>query len=233
MISQEPVSINPLSRLGFAADGVLEEGAFGAVAAPAGVGKTALLVQFALHAMLKGHPVLHVSLQDPVQKIGLWYREMFQNLAVHQKLHPIGGIWERILPFRFIMSFQVDGFSVPRLAERISDLTAQNIFHPRLMIVDGLRFQEGVAPVLADLKTFAEGCGLGVWFTVHTHRGDSNGSDGGQAVFGEFADYFAVILRLEPVGRDIQIRVEKGLPGPVPPLPLALDPTSLMILDAV
>lgn len=70
---------SPLSRLGLEdADGI-PEGGFGAVAAPAGVGKTALLVQLALHAMLKDEPVLHVSLQDPVQKIGLWYRSSFKT----------------------------------------------------------------------------------------------------------------------------------------------------------
>lgn len=233
MIGQDPVTENVLNRLGFIAEGVLDAGVFGAVAAPAGVGKTALLVQFALHAMLKDQPVLHVSLQDPVQKIGLWYREMFQNLAVYEKLHPVGEIWERILPRRFIMSFQVDGFSVPRLEERISDLTAQNIFHPRLMIIDGLRFQAGIETMLADLKTFASSCGLGVWFTVHTHRSGSAGMEGQAAVFGELADFFSVILRLEAVGRGVQIRFEKGDPGHVSALPLALDPTSLMILDAV
>ena len=57
---------SPLSRLGLEDANGIPEGGFGAVAAPAGVGKTALLVQLALHAMLKDEAVLHVSLQDQI-----------------------------------------------------------------------------------------------------------------------------------------------------------------------
>ncbi|HAR98615.1 MAG TPA: cytoplasmic protein [Syntrophus sp. (in: bacteria)] len=220
---------SPLSRLGLEdADGI-PEGGFGAVAAPAGVGKTALLVQLALHAMLKDEPVLHVSLQDPVQKIGLWYRELFQNLAGHEGLPRAGQVWERILPNRFIMSFQVEGFSVPRLEERISDLTAQNIFHPRLMIVDGLRFQPGIAPTLKDLKRYAEKQGLRVWFTVHVHRQDGDAHGLGPAALNALLEMFAVILKLDTVGNEIKIRVEKGFPGGEAPAALSLDPTSLLL----
>ena len=56
-------------------------GGFGAVLAHAGVGKTALLVQLALNSMLRSRNVLHVSLNDPVNKVNLWYSELFHHLA--------------------------------------------------------------------------------------------------------------------------------------------------------
>jgi len=220
---------SPLSRLGLDDPHGIPEGGFGAVAAPAGVGKTALLVQLALHAMLKDEPVLHVSLQDPVQKIGLWYRELFQNLAGREGLPRAGQVWERILPNRFIMSFQVEGFSVPRLEERIADLTAQNIFYPRLMIVDGLKFQPGIAPTLEDLKRYADKQGLRVWFTVHIHRQDSDAHGLGPAALNELLEMFSVILKLDTVGDEIKIRVEKGFSGGQAPAALSLDPTSLLL----
>jgi hypothetical protein len=179
--------------------------------------------------MLKDEPVLHVSLQDPVQKIGLWYRELFQNLAGHEGLPRAGQVWERILPNRFIMSFQVEGFTVPRLEERISDLTAQNIFHPRLMIVDGLRFQPEIAPTLKDLKRYAEKQGPRVWFTVHVHRKDTDAHGLGPNELNELLGMFAVILKLDTVGDEIKIRVEKGFPGGEAPAALSLDPTSLLL----
>jgi ATP/maltotriose-dependent transcriptional regulator MalT len=42
------------------------------VLAPAGVGKTAFLVQLALNAMLQEKNVLHISLDEPVTKVSLW-----------------------------------------------------------------------------------------------------------------------------------------------------------------
>ena len=51
--------------------------------ARAGVGKTAILVQLALNTLLKGKNVLHISLNDPVKKVGLWYKEVFRHLTKH------------------------------------------------------------------------------------------------------------------------------------------------------
>ena len=48
---------------------ILPQGGFGAVLARAGVGKTALLVQLALNTMLRDKNVLHISLNDPVNKV--------------------------------------------------------------------------------------------------------------------------------------------------------------------
>ncbi|HOU57729.1 MAG TPA: hypothetical protein PK556_12380, partial [Smithellaceae bacterium] len=66
MIRKEIIERNPLLNLGFDREYILSDGGLGAVLAHAGVGKTALLVQTALHAMMHEQPVLHVSLNDAV-----------------------------------------------------------------------------------------------------------------------------------------------------------------------
>ncbi len=84
-----------------------------------------------LHAA--GQNVLHVSLHDPVQKVALWYEELFQDAARRQGMAGAQRLWESLVPHRFIMTFRVDGFSVPRLAERLEDLAAQGIFRPEMV----------------------------------------------------------------------------------------------------
>ena len=59
---------NPLKKLGFENDDIISPGSFCAVLARAGVGKTSLMVQVALNAMLRGKKVLHISLDDSVKK---------------------------------------------------------------------------------------------------------------------------------------------------------------------
>ena len=56
MIKNEIIARNPLINLGYDNEYILNDGTLGAVLAHAGVGKTALLVQVALHAMLHERP---------------------------------------------------------------------------------------------------------------------------------------------------------------------------------
>jgi len=231
MIKQDLILCNPLRRVGSETDDVIPEGGFGAVLAPAGVGKTALLVQLALNAMLRSKNVLHVSLQDPVGKVSLWYQELFQHLAKQAEVQQINQLWETILHYRFILTFKVEGFSVPRLEERLTDLMAQDIFRPQMMIMDGLRFEESGRQPLCDLKTLAAKHGMRIWFTVHTHRHEQPGPDGLPLQLLHVADLFDVALALQPKGSEIHINLLKGALTSTDDLPLLLDPSTMLIKE--
>ena len=71
MIKQEIIQRNPLLNLGFENDYILKSGDFGAVLAYAGVGKTALLVQMALHAMMHEQPVFRCLVSRIIQRYGI------------------------------------------------------------------------------------------------------------------------------------------------------------------
>ncbi len=142
----------PLRLLGKEPDLNFTPGGFGAVLARAGVGKTAVLVQIALSGLLEGKKVLHVSLSEPVRKVCLWYEEVFSNITGRFQLPDATEKWEAILPSRFIMTFSSEGFTVPRLSGRVTELMDQGIFIPDFMLVDGLNFDGDVLQVLADLR---------------------------------------------------------------------------------
>lgn len=233
MIKQDLILRNPLRRVGSETDDVIPEGGFGAVLAPAGVGKTALLVQLALNAMLRNKNVLHVSLQDPVGKVSLWYQELFHHLATQSQVQQIGPLWETIQHHRFILTFKVEGFSVPRLEERLTDLIAQDIFRPQMMILDGLRFDESGRQPLCDLKNIAAKHGMRIWFTVHTHRHEQPGPDGLPVQLLHVADLFDMVLALQPKGSEIHIKPLKGSPEPQENMPLLLDPSTMLIKDEI
>ena len=57
------------------------------------------------------------------------------------------------------MTFKVEGFSVPKLEERLADLTEQNIFSPDMIVIDGFPFDDDVEASLKQLKAFAEAHG--------------------------------------------------------------------------
>ena len=170
MTKKELIFRNPFGALGIDCDDMINGGELGAVMARAGLGKTSLVVQMALHAMARGKNVLHVSLDEPVKKVNVWYSEMFTNLADLNKVEEPQSAYDEILPNRMILTMNVDGFSVDRLEERVNDFMEQGIFKPDMMIIDGYPFEEMNREQMAEVKALAARIGAFALFTVKTHR---------------------------------------------------------------
>ncbi|MEE8397815.1 MAG: cytoplasmic protein [Desulfobacterales bacterium] len=229
MIKDDLILRNPLRLLGHDTDDVLADGNFGAVCARAGVGKTALVVQLALNGMLRDKNILHISLNDPVDKVTLWYQEVFHNLVQGYPAHESDRLLETLLPHRFIMNFKVEGFSVPKLEERLMDLTSQNIFTPEIIILDGLFFDDSVRESLTALKSIAEKQAMHVWFTMRTHREETTDATGLVPPLSLVEDLFEAALQLQPEGKDIHVNYVKGKPSDATPPDLLLDPSTMLV----
>jgi hypothetical protein len=229
MLKNDLILRNPLRLMGHENEAIVPEGGFGAVLARAGVGKTALIVQVALDTMLQHRNVLHVSLDDPVEKVSLWYQEVLNSLAHQYHVRQLKELWESIQMNRFIMTFKVEGFSVPKLEERVKDLTEQQIFNPHMVIIDGLPFDDRLRGPLEGLKAFSENHRLHLWFTVTTHRHEEPAADGLPVQLSAVSDLFDAAIQLQPEGDQIHIRSLKG--GPADVRDQLLDPATMLIKD--
>lgn len=228
MTEHESIDYNPL---GIETDNIIKKGDFGAVIARAGVGKTSFLVQIALSCMLKQKKVLHVSLHDSVKKISLWYKEIFTNLVDQHVIDlPVGSL-DSLLPCRFIMTFKVDGFSLPDFVERFSDITKQGVFVPGVLIIDGLPLNETTDKLLKEIKAFAVQNSLSVWFAGHIHRDEEPSADGTPAPFFHVADNFDVVIQLQPTGERICVDFIKGITNNSDSPMIHVDPSSLLIME--
>jgi hypothetical protein len=231
MLKKEIIYRNPLVNLGYEHEDILPNGGLGAVLAHAGVGKTALLVQVALNMMIREESVLHVSLQDAVSKVDLWYHELFHNIAGNFSEVEIQEYWDKIQPYRFIMTFRVESFSVPTLEERLTDLMQQNIFKPHTVIIDGFKFDEAGRGQLVLLKELAKKYAMRLWFTVHVHRNEKPAENGLPVSFLHVTDLFDVIVQLETKGEDVYINALKGKSSNSKPQTLLLDTATMLIKD--
>jgi len=229
MLKQDLTVRNPLRLIGDGNEALLKAGCFGAVLARAGVGKTALTVQIALNSLLRESNVLHISLNDPVNKVTLWYKEVFRLLAEQYNVSQVKQLWDQLLPHRLIMTFAASGFSVATLEERIEDLSAQEIFEPQMVIIDGLPFDDTTRNTLAELKEMAEKRKLHIWYTVTTHRHEAPGANGLPPQLQGLDDQFDIILRLQPEGSQIHINALKQGNSEQPSRSLLLDPATLLI----
>ena len=229
MLKKDLILRNPLRIMGYENDDILKAGEFGAVLARAGVGKTAFLVQLSLNALLRSKNVLHISLLDPVDKVSLWYKEVFNLIANQYKIDQINQLWDSLLPHRFIMTFRVEGFSVPKLEERLADLMEQQIFTPQMIIVDGFPFDESGHQSLTEFKNLIKNHGIPAWFTVRTHRHEDPDPDGIPMQLAQISDLFEIAIQLLPVGKEIHVKALKGGESFSERLDLRLDPSTMLI----
>lgn len=229
MLKKDLILRNPLRVMGYENNDILSTGQFGAVLARAGVGKTAFLVQLSLNALLRGKNVLHISLEDPVKKVSLWYKEVFNLIADQYQVDQINQLWDSLLPHRFIMTFRVEGFSVPKLQERLADLMEQNIFTPQMIIVDGFPFNESMRQPLSEFKALVEKHQMHAWFTMRTHRHEDPGPEGKPLQLEQVSDLFEVAIQLLPEGKEIHVKAVKGGESFAEDLDLKLDPSTMLL----
>ncbi len=231
MLIKDIMLRNPFRLLGEEAGQHLKAGQLGAVLARAGVGKTAFLVQLALNGLLKEQNVLHISIDDPVNKVTLWYEEVFRHITDQYQDQAASAheLWEAIIPHRFIMTFKVEGFSVPKLKERLTDLTAQNIFSPDVVIIDGLPLEGGDLEVLEELKKLSASREFPVWVTVLTHRHDETDENELPVRLAGAVEFFDAVIQLQPENEKIHVRAVKGASDEKVDASLLLDPQSLLI----
>lgn len=232
MLKQDLILRNPLRLLDPEKDDIIDAGQFGAVLARAGVGKTALAIQIALNSMLRNKNVLHISLNEPIAKVNLWYQEVIERLAQQYQVPNLDQLWDAIVPHRFIMTFQVEGFSAPKLQERLTDLTSQGIFNPDMLIIDGHPFDQESTGVLPELKALAENLNVPAWFTVTTHRHEAPAADGLPVQFSPVKELFQVAIALQPEEDTILIKALQGCSVSEAQPPLVLDPATMLIRQA-
>jgi len=210
MTKKELIFRNPFGALGIDCDDMINGGELGAVMARAGLGKTSLVVQMALHAMACGKNVLHVSLDEPANKISVWYNEMFTNLADLNRVEEPQSAYDEILHHRMILTMNVDGFSMARLEERINDLIEQDIFNPDMMIIDGYPFEEKNRADMEELKALASRLESFVLFTVKTHRHEAPAENGLPVQLAGVEDIFSTLLQIIPENNTIYVKSVKG-----------------------
>lgn len=203
----------------------------GLVMARPGLGKTALLVQIALDAILLGNRVIHVSIGESIDKTRAWYDDILRHILQEQSISQPHELIDMIQRHRMIMTFKEAAFTRPRLEERLNDLIMQDIFKPNCLVIDGFDFVNAERSILEEIKEMAETMSLQVWFSAVSHRDDTRTSEGGvPAPCHEVDDLFDNVILIKPEGNRIHLNIVKNK-GAMPEegVELDLDPTTMLI----
>ncbi len=209
----------------------LAPGEMGVLAARAGAGKTACLTHLAIAHLLRGEPVLHVSVDNVPDKVKLWYRELLNNLfAARPGCDPLE-IQHKIEPLRLIMSFMNRAFSPGKLEQGFENLKQQAKSAPALLILDGLDFENIERPVFEQIREIALARSARVWISARMHRHISEINERGIPYpMNRVDDLFGSILMLETEGESIRLEILKQN-GKYKPMDsgLLLDPQTFLL----
>ena len=221
---------NPLRALGLDEKAEGSE-AMGLVMARAGLGKTAILVQFALDCMLLGNKVLHVSIGEGVDKTRSWYDDILALLTDGEKIESIPEIMQN----RMIMTFKESTFSNAMFEERLEDLVKQGVYQPECLIIDGYDFENNTKESLQEFKNVMKEQGLKmIWFSAVCHREDDRVSAAGvPAPCHDVDDLFETVLIINPEGDAMKLDIVKCNTGSIDSgSSLSLDPSTMLLKKA-
>lgn len=211
MGKEDLVSNNPLRALGLEKEDV-GGSRVGLVMARAGLGKTAILVQIAMDSMLRDKKVLHVAIDEDLEKTSTWYTDILDLMDQEKKVEDFQDVVNDIMQNRMIMTFKENSFDTAKLGERMQDLAQQGIFKADCLVVDGYDFAAAdSATTLAGLKSFMEKNELKmVWFSAVSHRDDTRVSANGvPAPCHEVDELFDTVLLISPEEKGMMLKTLK------------------------
>ena len=172
MYRKEVNAQSPLRILERSMRGGLGKGNLGVVMAPAGVGKSACLVQIGLDDLMREKAVLHVAVGQTVEHVSAWYDALFDDLAALVDLADRGGVRESIGHRRLIKAFTEGAFSPQGLDQALAAFQTHFKVEPSAILIDGFDWNgPGCATALEEIKASARRAGAELWMTAQTPRG--------------------------------------------------------------
>lgn len=222
--------------------GGLGRGNVGVVAARAGVGKTALLVQIALDDLLRDRKVLHISHEHAVDHVRAYYDEIFRDLAVTSKLDDPAAVKLDVERNRLLYSHVTQmASSPPSLRGGRSSIAnilhavefARDVAHfePDVIILDGLDFHHATDEAIQALQTLARERAVELWLSANV---DAAPTKPGElpAPLDRFGARLDVVVFLASERDVVRLRLLKDHDNKdVAELHLRLDSHSMRIID--
>ncbi len=231
MYAKELNERSPMRLFEQSIHGGLGPGNIGVVVARKGVGKTAFLVGVALDDLMRGRRVLHVALEQPVEKVREHYDEIFTDLARTAHLEDIATARLEMERHRNIHTYVNHTFSVERLREAVGFLRAHVHFEPiAAIIIEGYPFESASPAELEALREMAREQKAELWMSAVTHRDAPRNERGIPEPVARVEGAVSVIVSMAHDGKAVHVRLLKDHENPdVSELSIALDPTTMLL----
>jgi hypothetical protein len=230
--SRELNERSPLRVLEQSIHGGLGRGNLGVVCAGPGAGKTAFLVGVALDVLMRGSQVLHVALDQPVERVKNYYDEILAELAREEDLEDAREVRLRVEKHRHIHTYQEHSFRVEALDRSLFFLRQHTHLEPHLILVDGYDWAAGSDADVSGLKTLARNNEAELWMSAPVDRHQPvTHPRGFPDPVSRYESLVDVLLRLKGENGTAHLSILKDHDNPRPgTIALDLDPTTLLLV---
>lgn len=204
MIKQDLIATSPVRFFDKAANGGLKPGQMGLITAKKGLGKTALLIQFAIDSLLDDKHLIHISFDQHSSNVISWYDSILAEIGKKKNLSDMTELGNVIFRDRTILNSNQENFSIPKVVNTLKALIAGGI-KIGAIVVDGADFEKLTADELKIMKDFVTSEGITAWFSS-TNEGNSIQT----TVKADLEPCFETIAHIENVVRELQLTVLKS-----------------------
>ena len=210
----------------------VRDGKFGAVLSRAGVGKTSFLVQIALTQLLSDEKILHISLDDTMEKLNVRYHEGYTNLVDsigYVDPQKAVRLWDDINPNKVGITYTEATFDTGKIRDYLKSFKKADLALPSIMVIDGLDFDKDNTPILDELVKINSEFSIFIWFSMKSHREEELCDDGYPVQLENNKERFDKAIFLQPVEDKIEVVVLKD--GDRTDTRFLLDPATMMVTD--
>lgn len=191
-----------------ATNAALKDGEMGLVTAKKGLGKTSILVQFAIDSLLNDKAVIHVSFDQQSSNVIAWYSSVMAEIA-KKKSFNLDDVNDEIVRNRTILNFNQETFTLPKVVNTLKALKEGGIAIAAI-VVDGLDLGKTEVADLTCFADFVKAEKMTAWFSYTNEAADLAGT-----LAADKLDKFATVAHLAAENKDLALAILKNGNGKV------------------
>jgi KaiC/GvpD/RAD55 family RecA-like ATPase len=216
---------SPVRTFDKVTDGGLKQGEIGLVTSKKGLGKTSVLVQFGMDALLQNKQLVHVSFDQHSANVISWYESIFNEIAKKKNFSNIGDIKDDLVRERTILNFSQENFSLAKVIKTLRALKEGGI-KVAAIVIDGVDLSKVSADDMKVVAQFVKDENLTAWLST-----TATGETLSDSVPAQLQNYFEIVLHLTPKTDGVYVAVVKCHDKPASPAVLRLDQKSLLMMQ--
>ena len=113
---------SPIRAFDKLTNGGLKAGEVGLITSKKGLGKTSVLVQFAMDSLLNDKNLVHVSFDQESSNVISWYSSVFAEIAKKKNISNAQELKDEIMKERVILNFNPENFTLAKLINTVKAL---------------------------------------------------------------------------------------------------------------
>jgi KaiC/GvpD/RAD55 family RecA-like ATPase len=226
MGKQDLFEHSPIRLFDKATNGGLKDGEIGLVTSKKGLGKTSVLVQFGMDAILEDKQLVHVSFDQHSANVITWYNSIFNEIAKRKNITDVDDMKEEMVRDRTILNFNQENFTLPKVIKTLKALKDAGIKLSAL-IIDGIDLSKVSEEEMKTAADFVKTENIKAWFST-TAVGEKLSDSIPEKSLQKF---FTAVLHLSPKSEGVIVSIIKMRDRKDIPASLKLDSKTLLITE--